>query len=301
MTLRRVVREFCSFSFALLFACGGTPPPPVESAPATPEPAVSGLASTKSLAEASPASHGAPAEARSAHASSSATPPRDTTRTVGVRGITGSLTAFEVENAMNARQPQLLACVQQRPRSLGHVAGDISFHFDVDGQGKVERVLVTESDLGYLPLEECLAAVVATAPLQPPAGAQRAEAQWRMSVDPLSRPAEPIDSTELEPTIERHAADAYESCNVAKGRRFVVNGYLGRARKLSPVSVRPAQRKPTSSDEETSEQTTCLAQALEQWKGWPKGRGYSKVGFELRWVAAPPPPARRGKKLRRRR
>lgn len=254
----------------------------------------------KSLAEASPVSHGAPPEARSAHASSGTPSARDASRTVGVRGITGSLTAFEVENAMNARQPQLLACVQQRPRSLGHVAGDIAFYFDVDGQGKVERVVVTESDLGYPPLEECLAAVIATAPLKPPAGAQRAEARWRMSVDPLGRPAEPVDSAELEPTIERHAADTYESCSIAKGRRFLVIGYLGRARKLSPVSVRSVSRKPASDDSETSEQTICLAQALEQWKGWPKGRGYSKVNFELRWVA-PPPPMRKGKKVRKRR
>jgi len=121
-----------------------------------------------------------------------------------------------------------------------------------------------------------------------------------MSVDPLSRPAEPIDAAELEPTIERHAADTYESCGIAKGRRFLVNGYLGRARKLSPVSVRSVQRKATPADEEASEQMLCLAQALEQWKGWPKGRGYSKVGFELHWVAEPPAP-RKGKKLRRRR
>jgi hypothetical protein len=202
---------------------------------------------------------------------------------------------------MNRRQPELLACVQRRPRALGHVAGDIAFHFDVDGQGRVERVLVTQSDLGYPPLEECLAAVVATAPLQAPAGAQRAEAQWRMSVDPLGRPAEPLDSAELEPTIQRHAEATYESCEIPRNRRFVVNGYLGRTRKLSPVSVRVSSRKPKTvqNEEETSEQVTCLAQALGQWKGWPKARGFSKLSFELRWVAAPPP-ARKGRARRRR-
>jgi hypothetical protein len=288
-------------SFSVLVGCGGASPPPVESVPAPKHEPVSALSpDTKSLANASPVSHGAPPDVRSAHADSNTASARDTKASVGIRGITGSLTAFEVEQAMNARQSQLLACVQQRPRSLGHVAGDIAFHFDVDGQGKVERVLVTESDLGYPVLEDCLASVVATAPLQAPAGAQRAEAQWRMSVDPLSRPAELLDKAELESTIERNAADTYENCSIAKGRRFLVNGYLGRARKLSPVSVRTVPRKTASSDEDASEQPLCLAQALEQWKGWPKSRGYSKVSFELRWVAAPPPP-RKGKKLRRRR
>jgi hypothetical protein len=252
------------------------------------------------LADVSRTGHGAPPAARSTEAGSSTPSPGEGSRTASVRGITGSLTAFEVEHAMNARQSELLACVQQRPRSLGHVAGNIAFHFDVDGQGKVERVSVVESDLGYPVLETCLAGVVATAPLKAPAGAQRAEAQWRMSVDPLSRAAEPLDSAELEPTIERHVAASYESCSIGKGRRFLINGYLGRKRTLSPLSVRTVSRKAASEDDETSEQMACLAEALTQWKGWPKGRGFSKVSFELRWVPAPPPP-RKAKKVRRRR
>ena len=214
------------------------PPPPVESVPAHKQESASALSpETKSLAGASPASHGAPPEERSAHGGSGTPGARDAKSSVGIRGSQAASRPSNGE-AMNARQTQLLACVQQRPRSLGHVAGDIAFHFDVDGQGKVERVLVT-GGLGYPPLEDCLTSVVATAPLQPPAGAQRAEAQWRMSVDPLSRAAELIDSTELEPTIERNAADTYENCSIAKGRRFLVNGYLGRARKLSPVTCEP--------------------------------------------------------------
>jgi hypothetical protein len=217
-------------------------------------------------------------------------------RGVGVRGITGSLTAFEVEGAMNTRRNELLACVERRPRALGHVAGDIAFHVDLDGQGKVERVAVTQSDLGYAPLEECLAAVVATAPFPTPAGAERTETQWRMSVDPLRKPAEPLDSAQLEQTIARQSEAAYERCSVAKARRFVVTGYVARGRKLHPVSVRVPWRGPRTRDD-SPEQLTCLAQALEQWKYWPKGRGYAKVSFELRWVAAPPP-AKRGRARR---
>ncbi|MFT3924296.1 MAG: hypothetical protein QM778_17300 [Myxococcales bacterium] len=289
---------------SLLVACGGSPPPPVESSAAAKEqePATDPLASSaKSLALASPASHGAPPEARSAHASPSPAPARDASRSVGVRGITGSLSAYEVEQAMNERQTELLACVQQRPRGLGFVAGNIAFHMEVDGKGRVDRVLVTESDIGYPVLEACLSSVVATAPLKAPAGGQAAEAQWRMGVDPLGRAAEFIDSAELESTIERHAADTYESCEIAKNKRFLVNGYVGRKHTLDPASVVPAQRKLEAQDEETRTQIACLTQALAQWKGWPKVRGAAKVGFELRWVPEPPPPARKGKKAKRRR
>jgi hypothetical protein len=243
---------------------------------------------------------------RSAH-DAAAPPDASTTRSapaaqrakgVGVRGITGSLTAFEVEAAMNTRRADLLACVERRPRALGHVAGDIAFHVDLDGQGKVERVAVTQSDLGYAPLEECLVGVVAAAPFPTPAGAERTETQWRMSVEPLRRPAERVESAQLEQTIARQSEATYERCSLAKARRFVVNGYLARGRKLHPVSVRVPWRGPRTRDD-SPEQLACVAHELEQWKHWPKGRGYAKVSFELRWVAAPPPPSRSRARRRR--
>ncbi len=218
---------------------------------------------------------------------------------VGVRGITGSLTSFEVEQAMSAHHAELLACVKKRPPSLGQVAGEIAFHIDVDGSGGVERVRVMQSEIGYLPLEECLATVVAAAPFPVPAGRQHAETQWRMSVDPLRRPAEPLDSAELEDTIAHQSEKTYEDCEVAKARRFAVTGYLTRG-KLHPLSVRLPWRGPKRAEEASPEQLTCLANALEHWKQWPKARGQAKVSFELRWVKAPPP-TRRSSRARRHR
>lgn len=216
---------------------------------------------------------------------------------VGVRGITGSLSSFEVEQAMNQQRAQLLACVEQRPRNLGYVAGEIAFHIDVSASGKAERVLVMQSDIGYAPLEECLTSVVAAAPFPTPAGAQRAEAQWRMSVDPLRDAAEPVDSAALEETIEQEAEATYETCEIATARRFVVTGYLAQG-KLHPVSVRAPWRSPTQREEASPEQLGCLAQALEHWGHWPKEAGHAKVGFELHWAKAPPP--RRARASRRR-
>jgi hypothetical protein len=228
--------------------------------------------------------------------SAPAAPPRST---VGVRGITGSLTAYEVEQAMNSQRTQLLACVEQRPRALGHVAGDIAFHVEVDGSGKVERVRVMQSDIGYATLEQCLTAVVAGAPFPAPAGAQRAEAQWRMSVDPLREAAAPLDSEQAEKTLEQESEASYETCEVPKARRFAVNGYITHG-KLQAVSVRSPWRGKGQRDDEASEQLTCLTQALEAWSHWPKLPGHVKVGFELQWMKAPPPRRARARTARRR-
>ncbi len=238
-------------------------------------------------------------EARRAAKSAPATAAPASRSKVGVRGITGSLNAFEVEQAMSKQNNALLACVSERPRALSHVAGDIAFHIDVDGRGKVERVLVMESDIGYAPLEACLTAVVAAAPFPAPAGAQRAETQWRMSVDPLQAPAEPLDSAELEETIARHAEQSYESCAIERARQFQVNGYVAQG-KLHTLSVRAPWRGPKHAPQATPEQLDCLSQELERWHGWPKAHGQAKVGFELHWVKAPPPAHARGRARKRR-
>lgn len=290
-----------------LFACASAPAP--RPAPATP------VARTRetvhapvSRAEsAQPTSHSHELRPTSTAGSASTASTGSTAqvarpaRTVGVRGITGSLTAFEVEQAMNSRGRELLACVEKRPRALAHVAGDIAFHIVLDGQGKVEQVAVTQSDIGYAPLEECLAVVVATAPLPVPAGAERTETQWRMSVDPLRRGAEPLPSEQLEETIAHQAEATYESCEVGKGRRFQVTGYLTGGRKLHPVTVRVPWRANARVEDQTSEQLACLAESLEKWTRWPKARGRSKVSFELRWVAAPKSQKKSQKKRVRRR
>jgi hypothetical protein len=289
--MARNVGVRCTLS--VLMACGGAAPHASQSAAATPaddallrDPVLDEVMAEEKARRAARPGAGSAAGAPTAQKKDAPAP-----RTLGVRGITGSLTAFEVEQAMSKRHRALLACVEQRPRALGHVAGDIAFHVDVDGQGKVERVLVTQSDIGYTPLEDCLTGVVTEAPFPVPAGAQRAETQWRMSVDPLVQPAEPLDSTTLEDTIARQSEASYESCQVGKGRRFLVSGYLGHG-KLHPLTVRAAWRGPTHAADD-AEERSCLAQALEQWTSWPKERGFAKVGFELRWVAAPAPPKKK--------
>jgi hypothetical protein len=286
-------------------ACAGAPAPAAQTAAASPgddallrDPVLDEVLAEEKARRATRQQPQTASAAKTAP-SSQAQDPR-ATRTVGVRGITGSLTAYEVEQAMNSQRAQLLACVEQRPRALSHVAGDIAFHVDVDAKGKVERALVMQSDIGYATLEDCLTAVVRAAPFPVPAGAQRAETQWRMSVDPLRQPAEPIDSSALEETITRESEASYASCNLGKARRFVVNGYLAGGT-LQPVTVRAPWRGPAREQNDDAEDVSCLAQALTQWSHWPKQPGYAKVGFELRWVAAPPPPKKRGRGKSRKR
>jgi hypothetical protein len=217
-----------------------------------------------------------------------------TAKNLGVRGITGSLTSFDVEQAMRTRSSALLDCVKRtRPRAIGYVSGEITFHIALDGKGTVEKVEVVSSDLAHTPLEACLREVVATAPFPVPAGSQPAETQWRMTVDPLQRPPEPMDAALLEALLARESEAIYERCELAKASRFLVQGYVQRTRKLHPLNVRALRR------ESSTEQLDCLRDALARWRGFPKARAIAKVSLELRWQAAPAAPRARHRPRRK--
>jgi hypothetical protein len=242
--------------------------------------------------------HAVPPTSRPEASTNSPAPATQQRSRVGIRGITGSLTAFEVDEAMATRSEALMACVQQRPTRLGHVAGDIKFHMDVDAQGKADRVLITESNIGYPALEACLSAVVATAPFPTPAGQQRAEAAWHMSVDPLGRGAEPVDTAELEEAIALQSAATYEACNIDHDLHFAVTGYIDHGGRFGALSVRSPWRGPDRAPDDNAEAIACLIQSLGEWTHLPRASRHTKATFELKWVVAPevPRPRARGRK-----
>jgi hypothetical protein len=172
------------------------------------------------------------------------------------------------------------------------VAGNIAFHVSVDARGKVEQIQVTQSDIGYTPLEQCLTDVVAAAPFPAPAGAERATATWSMGVDPLARDAEPVDPAEMTEAIERQSDATYEACELRHARHFNVVSYISRSRTLGPMTIRATGRH---NDELTEEELTCVTTELSRWKRVPAARGFGKVVFELRWME-PPKPAKKPKK-----
>ncbi len=287
---------------AALAACGGSSPPPAQANSAADEavlrdPVLDAVVNENATRT---PTHGTPTDHRTEPSAASGSAPATGRSSVGVRGITGSLTAFEVDEAMNTRGEALMACVRQRPNRLGHVAGEIKFHVAIDGHGKVERVRITQSDIGHAPLERCLADVVATAPFPAPAGAERAEATWQMIVDPLGRPAEPIDPAELEDAMTEQAEALYEACSIERGRKFNVTGYLSRSGKLSPVSAMSPWRGPTRTADDTPEMLDCLAAAIAEWKYLPKPARITKAVFELRFIPKPEEPRARRKKKNKR-
>lgn len=290
-----------SIAFALVVACGS-------GAASTEGPAYSAADDEAVLrdpvleAEANPNAmrrprQGVPPNSREDAAATSDSAPRSgrNRQSVGIRGITGSLTAFEIDEAMNTRADALMACVQQRPNRLGYVAGDIKFHMDVDARGKADRVRITESNIGLASLEACLVDVVASAPFPVPAGQQRAEAAWQMSVEPLGREAEPIDSAELEDAITRQSAASYEACGIDHDRRFAVTAYINRGGVFGTLSLRSPWRGSERTRDDSAEEIECLTQSLTNWTYLPKPSHITKAAFELRWVVAPEEPRGRGR------
>lgn len=272
-----------------VIACGGgaqTPPPETAQETQAPPPSLS----DERRAVAPP-----PGSRRDA--------PGAASKQVGVRGIIGSLSAYEVNEAMQKRTGDLLACVQRRPGRLGYVEGRIRFHFIVGPDGSILKTHVMESSLGNRKLEDCLASAAGDTHMPVPAGSTHTEARWDMSVEPMGKVTQPLEDEEhlqtLKDAIRASAEGTYETCEIQKRHRFQVTAYLGRKGRVLSAGVQPRWRGSEKTDRD-DEQLACLTKEIRGWKGLPRVKGRRKVAFELRWSKAPPPKKAKKRKKKRR-
>jgi len=222
-------------------------------------------------------------------------PPGPSTRTsshVGVRGLTGSLSSYDVDQAMHGRSEAFLACVEARPARYGWIGGEVRFHFEVDASGQITHTHLTHSDLGYAELENCLVEVATETRLPKPAGSNATEVGWNMSVAPLDGEPQGLEA-EHEPALRdailRHAESTFEACEIPRDQRFVVTGYLARNARIIVASASPPWQGTTDTHRDPK-QLSCLNDTLQQWKGLPRTEGLRKLSFELQWAKAPQTP-----------
>lgn len=228
------------------YACGG----------ATPAPAVAKRAPV--TAPAAPA----PAPTRDPHAS------------VGVRGLTGTLNKDDVHQTMEARQEAFDACIDGVRRRDRWVEGAIRFEFWVDAEGKVEKAVPVENDLGHHELEQCLTTVVVETVFPKPAGRATARFSWDLRVEPAYTPAEWIDPKPMKKVVQKKAKDAFRECKVRRFRnRLLITAYVGRAGRILSLGAMPNRPQ-------DPEKLACLLEEVKHWR-LPKQKRRSKVSFVL--------------------
>lgn len=196
-------------------------------------------------------------------------------RVVRVRGLTGTLNTDDVYQTMDARQPELDACIHESRRRLRLVSGAIHFSFKVDAQGAIEDVHPTESSIGHRELEACILRVLTETAFPEPDGDASARFDWALTVEPATaRAPEPLEPEALDKVLDKNAGKLREECETKRRERFVVTAYINRRGKVISVGAVPL---PASG----AEKLECILDGIKAWK-MPKGKRDAKVTFVLK-------------------
>jgi len=202
-------------------------------------------------------------------------PPPPPTSSVRIKGLTGTLNKDDVHQTMEARQPELDACILESRRRIRLVSGKIQFSFKVDAEGRVEDVHATESNIGHYPLESCILRVLTETVFPKPDGSASARFEWGLSVDPATaRSPEPLDPEVLDKVLDKHADEIREECETLRRERFTVTAYLNRKGRVITAGALP---EPASAGEKVE----CVLEGLKKLR-MPKQKRETKVTFLLR-------------------
>jgi hypothetical protein len=192
-----------------------------------------------------------------------------------VKGLKGTLNSDDVHQAVEARQHDFDACIEQSRRSLRWVGGAIRFACKVDAAGQVTELRTLESDLGHRELERCLSETLRATQFPRPAGRALAEFTWGLSVEPVSaRPIDSIDPKLVKKLVRRQARALFRSCELRRRVRFRITAYVASDGRVLSAGAVPV---PARADDKVD----CVLEQLAKWP-LPKPKRISKLSFELR-------------------
>jgi hypothetical protein len=197
-------------------------------------------------------------------------------RQMSVSGITGSLSALEVQRALEPRNEDFARCFLDRSARFHELSGQVRIFVRVAADGTVERAFPEDSTLGDRGVERCVAEVASATRFPRPRGGGAAELRWPLHIDPPSNVRNPItwDSQRVARVVEREGRGVVSRCMPDGGTGAVqVTAYV---RGNRVVSVGAAV-----TDEALAGSMDCVADAVRRWR-LPSTPRMAKVTFELR-------------------
>lgn len=205
------------------------------------------------------------------------TAPARVRRGVEVKGLEGTLQAYDVRETMERRFDALGACQQQRIRRVRQLAGRIELAIHVRTDGSVSQVDVVDSDLGDLETERCIAQVTLETKFPRPHGGE-ADVKWNMHLDPLSRGPGPEEREpdQLAEPLELSLPDAAEHCEFPRrAPPITITAYVAPSGKVLTAGA-------SSSHLGRDELLACVANDVASWR-LPRGKRVAKIRFEARY------------------
>lgn len=198
-----------------------------------------------------------------------ATPPPDDG--VAIEGIMGTISADEVQMAMDPRMNRFLRCFSRRYDEVEVLEGEIEFSFHIDVRGGVTWVYPSRSTIGDRATERCLLSTAASTHFPRPHGGE-AEFSYPIEVGALDdvRPAVPWQPTQVSEAVEEHRGEIVD-CGSGP---FAITVYVGPGGSVLSAGV-------ATSDPEQNDALDCVAELVEGWTFPDPGSYPAKVSFDL--------------------
>jgi outer membrane biosynthesis protein TonB len=195
---------------------------------------------------------------------------------VGVQGIHGTLSPFDVKVTMDKQSKAFAKCHEPRVRKVPSLAGGVEFNIRVLDSGEVADVLVRQSDLGDRILERCFSEVIRRTKFPAPHGGE-ATVQWNMALAPARkhRAPEEWDSDRIERVLKKNRGELLETCDVKRVGAITVTAYVSKRGKVLAAGV-------AAPDDRSAEHFDCIADELRGWSMPKPRKGVAKVSFALR-------------------
>lgn len=102
----------------------------------------------------------------------------DDDNSISLEGTKGHLEKHQIDSGMKPHLRALTGCYTRRIGSRRYIGGELSFKFQVSGEGKVDKVYVTKSTLGAHDMEQCMLEVSRKMTFVSPRGRKTAEFTW---------------------------------------------------------------------------------------------------------------------------
>jgi TonB family protein len=196
---------------------------------------------------------------------------------MAVAGLTGSLSPYEVREALEPRAEEFGACFVRASRRLRGLGGRIQLAFHVDATGRVETVRAADSTIGHRAVERCLLEVAAETRFPRPQGGE-ADFSWPLEMDSVSEPTT-WDPSRIDGVVRRFGPRVLETC-VAEGAdrpAFQVTTYVSRSGRVIAAGAVMLG----AADDASDESLDCVASQVRRWR-MPRATRNAKVTFELR-------------------
>ena len=191
---------------------------------------------------------------------------------LSVTGLRGTLSQYEIQNALEPRMMKFSRCVQKRAGDVEWVSGGIAFEFKVALDGSVASVYPSKSSFGDRETERCMLDIARGTRFPAPHGGE-AEFSWSLEVplDPDVRTPVPWTAAEAGTVVNDRASELGAQCGAGP---FDLTAYVD-------VEGKVVAAGGSAQSEAGAAQLDCVTQAVQGWLFPSPGSYAAKLNFQV--------------------